>query len=137
MIKIIYGPKGSGKTGAIIDDANRYVDDCSGEVVFLTDTDKYMHQINYNIRLINVKDYDVETELGLSGFIRGIIAGNHDVKRIYIDGIHRMTRTSFDELQAMFEALELHSKKHGVDMVLTASIDTLPEYMQKFDKVRA
>jgi len=137
MIKIIYGPKGSGKTGLIIDDANEYVKNCSGEVVFLTDTDKYMHKINYNIRLINVVDYDVQTELGLSGFIRGIIAGNHDVKRIYIDGIHRMTKTPLDKLQATIRALQMHSDKYDVDIVLTASVDELPEFMQNYEKVKA
>ena len=137
MIKLIYGAKGSGKTNLIISDANNYVGECDGEVVFLTDTDKYMHKVNYKIRLININDYDVRTELGLSGFVRGIVACNHDVKRIYIDGIHRMTNKSLPELQNSFEALSNHSEKYNIDFVLTASTDVLPEFMNKFEKVKA
>lgn len=137
MVKLIYGAKGSGKTNLIIQDANNYVKECDGEVVFLTDTDKYLHKINYNIRLVNVNDYDIETELGLSGFIRGIIAGNNDVKKIYLDGIHRMTKKNLTELKDTFQAISNHSAKYGVDFVLTASTDVLPDFLEKFDKVKA
>ena len=137
MIKLIYGAKGSGKTNLIIADANDYVEVCDGEVVFLTDTDKYLHKINYNVRLVNVKDYDVMTELGLSGFIRGIIAGNHDVKRMYVDGIHRMTKKELSELKDTFDALDAQSTKYGVDFVLTASTNDLPDFLNKYDKVKA
>ena len=137
MIKIIYGAKGSGKTNLIIEDANSYVRECDGEVVFLTDTDKYMHKINYNVRLINVTDYDIVTELGLSGFVRGIIAGNNDVKRIYVDGVHRMTRTPLENLESTFAAFEYYAKKHEVELVFTASADTLPDFFNKYTLVKA
>lgn len=133
MIKLIYGAKGSGKTGKIVDVANQNVETCDGEIVFLTDTEKYLHRLNYNIRLINVKDYDICTSLGLSGFIRGIIAGNHDVACIYIDGVHRMTNSSIFELRELFLGLKAHSDKHGVNIVCTVSTNELPDFMSEFE----
>lgn len=136
MVKLIYGAKGSGKTGKIVDLANQNVESCDGELVFLTDTEKYMHRLNYNIRLINVKDYDVCTSLGLSGFIRGIIAGNHDVSCIYIDGIHRMTNSSIFELEDLFLSLKKYADKYNITVICTVSTDTLPEFMHDFESFK-
>lgn len=132
MIKLLYGAKGSGKTGRIVDLANQTAQNCDGEVVFLTDTEKYLHRLNYNVRLINVCDYDICTVLGLSGFIRGIIAGNHDVTDIFIDGVHRMTNTDVGNLGELFASLEKYANKHDVNIVCTVSTDTLPEFLTKY-----
>lgn len=137
MITLIYGAKGSGKTNQIIQSANDLVAKCDGELVFLTDTDKYRFSINYNVRLINVTDYDVASAAELSGFIRGIVAGNADVTHIYVDGVHRMTKTSFAEMEAFFAELGKISTEHKVDLVLTVSSAELPAYMQQFDVVHA
>lgn len=137
MIKLIYGAKGSGKTGKIVDIANQDVETCDGELVFLTDTEKYLHRLNYNIRLINVTEYDICSALGLIGFIRGIIAGNHDISCIYIDGVHRMTNLSIAELKDFFSGLKKHSSKHGVNIVCTVSTDKLPDFMSEFESEKA
>lgn len=132
MIKLIYGAKGSGKTGRIVELANQTAQNCDGEVVFLTDTEKYMHRLNYSVRLINVCEYDICTVLGLSGFIRGIIAGNHDVSVIFIDGVHRMTNTSVADLGELFDSLEKYADKHNVTIVCTVSTDVLPDFLTKY-----
>lgn len=137
MIKLIYGAKGSGKTGKIVDVANEEVKTCDGEIVFLTDTEKYLHRLNYNIRLINVTEYDICTSLGLSGFIRGLIAGNHDISCIYIDGVHRMTNQNISDLKEFFYGLKKHSEKHGVNIVSTVSVDVLPDYLSVFESEKA
>ena len=43
MIKIIYGPKGTGKTKAIIECANGAVEKAKGHVIFITDTNGKIH----------------------------------------------------------------------------------------------
>lgn len=136
MIKLLYGAKGSGKTGKIVELANETVANCDGEVVFLTDSEKYVHKLNYNVRLINVTDYDIRTILGLSGFVRGIIAGNHDVSDIFIDGVHRMTNTSVNDLQELFTSLEAHANKLNVNIICTISTDILPAYLAGYQSVK-
>ena len=76
MIHIIFGSKGTGKTKRIIDTANTDAINSSGEVVFITDTNRYMYDLKYKVRFINIEEYEIQTELGLLGFIRGVLAGN-------------------------------------------------------------
>ena len=132
MIRLIYGAKGTGKTGQIIEEANDFAKQCEGALVFLTDTDKYTYKINYNIRLINVYEYDVHSATELSGFIRGVIASNADIMRIYIDGVNRMTRKTYTDLEDFFAELDKISSAHTVELVLTVSAEELPAYMQGF-----
>lgn len=39
-----------------------------------------MYDIKYQIRFINTEDNHIFTEEALLGFIKGLIAGNHDIK---------------------------------------------------------
>ena len=52
-MQIIYGPKGTGKTKAIIDKANLALDEAKGNVLFLTDTKRYTINLNHNIKFID------------------------------------------------------------------------------------
>lgn len=132
MLRLIYGAKGTGKTGAMIEEANDFATQCEGAIVFLTDTDKYTYKINYNIRLVNVYEYDIHSDVELSGFIRGMIASNADIMRIYIDGAHRMTHRTYPELQDFFAELDKISTAHNVQLVLTISTEDLPDYMRQY-----
>ena len=132
MLRLIYGAKGTGKTGTMITEANEFAVQCDGAVAFLTDTDKYTYKVNYNIRLINVYEYDIHSSTELSGFIRGIIASNADVMRIYIDGVNRMTHLQYDDLKDFFAELDKISTAHNVELVLTISAEALPDYMQGY-----
>ena len=62
MIKIICGPKGSGKTKRIIDAANAAVADAKGHLIFITDTKRYMYDLKRDVRFIDVTDYAVAGE---------------------------------------------------------------------------
>ena len=137
MLRLIYGAKGTGKTGKMIKEANDFATKCEGALVFLTDTDKYTYKINYNIRLINVYEYDVHADIELSGFIRGVVASNADTERIYIDGVNRMTRKTYDQLQDFFAELDKISTAHNVELVLTISAEDLPAYMQGYTLMHA
>ena len=104
-MKIIYGPKGTGKTKIIIDMANEVVDSAKGHVVFITDTKRYTFDLKYLIRFIDTKDFAVEGESGFRGFIKGIVAANADNEYVFIDGIARITEKPLAELSNIFGAL--------------------------------
>lgn len=137
MIRLIYGSKGSGKTGMIIDETNQLAKTCDGELVFLTDSDKYTYKIDYNVRLVNVSKYDVASDIELSGFVRGIIAGNADISHIFIDGVHRMTKLGFVEMKDFFAEMDKISTAHDVQLVFTISSEELPDYMSAYQTVHA
>lgn len=134
MIKIIYGAKGSGKTKKIIDTANQDALNSKGDVVFLADTNRYMYDLKRNVRFVNITEYEIQTELGLLGFIRGMLAGNTDITTVYIDGAHRMANRDIVDMVWFYNKLEALSDKNNTDFVLTVSADEkdLPDFIKKY-----
>lgn len=134
MINLIYGEKGTGKTKMIIDQANDMSVKAKGEVVFITDSDQYMFSLSHKIRLIQSAEYHIETELGLLGFIRGLVAGNTDIQYIYIDGAARMTKKKVEEMEEFYCGLEKVTNHFGLNIILTvsASKEKLPDFMKKY-----
>lgn len=134
MIHLIYGAKGSGKTKKIIDMANAGIDTATGDIVFITDTNRYMYDIKYQIRFVNTEDNHIFTEEALLGFIKGLIAGNHDIKTIYIDGAHRIAKKDVDAMADFYAELETIAERQDVEFVLCVSKneEELPDFLRKY-----
>ena len=132
-MKIIYGPKGTGKTKAIIDGANEALAQAKGHVVFITDTNRYSYDLKYQIRLLDATQFAIQGVDGLRGFIKGIVAASGDNEYIFIDGIARIAGKPLGELETIFNAVEKLEKDFGVKFVLTVSADKedLPEFVLK------
>lgn len=125
MIKFITGAKGTGKTKIIIDMANDNVETAKGDIVFVTDTDRYMYSLNYRVRMVNAKqlkkgDSPVSEE-ALIGFLKGLLAGNHDIETLYIDGAHRMLGKTVFEMKDFFDDLREIAKNTDTKFVVTVS----------------
>lgn len=129
MISVIYGKKGSGKTKRIIDAANEAADNASGLILFLTDDDQSLG-IKPSIRFVNISDYDVKSEEEFIGFVKGMLATNFDIQKVYVDGISRLLDLPADDIKPVFEVLEKFAK--DVDFVTTVSADELPGYLKKY-----
>lgn len=134
MIKIICGPKGAGKTKQIIQAANANAATAKGLSVFVTDTKRYMYDIVRDVRFIDVTDYMVAGEDALCGFIKGVVAGNHDNENIYIDGIARIAGKQLKDMAATFYMLEKISNDSGLIFTITCSCDKaeLPDFIAKY-----
>lgn len=132
MIELIYGAKGSGKTQRIIDHANEKAASAKGNVVFVSDKDKYSLSIGSDVRFIVTADYKICCRECLFGFLSGIVAGNADTCHILIDGIARITGEQPEQMEAFLKALEDLSAAHKVDFTLTVSTDVLPKFMMRY-----
>jgi len=139
MIKLITGAKGTGKTKIIIDMANDNVETAKGDIVFLTDTDRYMYSLRYQVRVINVCNFLKNgegpiSEDSLVGFIKGILAGNHDIETLYIDGAHRMLKKTVAEMEGFFGAIYSIGKDTETKFVITVSEDEdkFPEFLNQY-----
>lgn len=137
MIKFITGAKGTGKTKVIIDMANDNVETAKGDIVFVTDTDRYMYSIRYQVRVVNAKqlkkgDAPISEE-ALIGFIKGLLAGNHDIETLYIDGAHRMLDKTVFEMEDFFDDIREVAKNTDTQFVITVSEneDSFPEFLRK------
>ncbi len=135
-MKIIYGPKGTGKTKAIIDSANAVVEEAKGHVIFITDTKRYSPDIKLQIRFVDVSGFEIQGEDGFRGFLKGIVAANGDNEYIYVDGIARITGKSLNELSSIFGAMENLEADYGVKFVVTCSAakEDLPDFVVKHVK---
>ena len=134
MIKLIYGPKGAGKTKQLIDAANANAESAKGLSVFITDTKRYMYDLKREVRFIDVKDWTVVGEDALCGFVKGIAACNSDHEFIYIDGIARITGKELKDLAGIFYMLDKISAENEITIVLTCSCaeEELPDFVKKY-----
>ena len=134
MIKVIYGSKGTGKTKMLIDAANSAVATAKGHLIFITDTKRYMYDLERDVRFIDVSDYDVAGEAALCGFVKGVIAGNNDNEYVYLDGAVRIAGKPVSELAAFFYMLEKVSETNNLTITVTvsASKEELPDFVAKY-----
>ena len=133
MLRILYGAKGSGKTQKLIAEANEMIGKSSGSLVFLTYTDRYKFDLNYNIRLINVENFGVGSEEQLAGFVKGILASNSDIDMLYIDGAHRITGKAIEDMALFYEEIAKASQNSAVEIVVSVSSDVLPSFLTSYE----
>ena len=134
MIKVIYGAKGTGKTKLMIDAANAAVADAKGHLIYITDSKRYMYDLEREVRFIDTSEYDIAGEAALCGFIKGVIAGNHDNEYVFIDGVVRIAGKPVQEMAAFFYMLEKVSKTNGVTITVSVSAakEELPDFVSKY-----
>ena len=134
MIKLVYGPKGTGKTKQLIEAANSHVLEAKGLSVFITDTKRYMYDLKRDIRFVDVKDWNISGEEALCGFVKGIAAGNHDYEYVYIDGIARIAGKELKDLAGIFYMLDKVSSDNGITVTITCSAtkEELPDFIAKY-----
>ena len=132
-MKIIYGPKGTGKTQIAVDGANAAAETAKGHVLYVADTAKNMYDLKHAVRFIDVSKFDIKGEDGLRGFLKGLVAANADNEVIYIDSIKRITKTELKDLGNIFAAMEVLENDFDVEFVLTCSgdKDSLPSFIAK------
>ena len=132
-MKIFYGPKGSGKTKAIIDNANAVAEQAKGHVVYVTDNSRYSYELKLPIRFLDASSFAIQGSDGLRGFLKGIVAANGDNEYVFVDGIARIAGKELKDLGNVFEALEKLEKDFGVNFVLTISAakEDLPDFVLK------
>ena len=134
MIKIIYGAKGTGKTKMMIDAANAAVAEAKGHMIFITDNKRGMYDLAREIRFIDTSEYDVAGEAALCGFIKGVIAGNHDNEYVFIDGVVRIAGKPVQEMAAFFYMLDKVSKTNNlvITVCVSAAKEDLPDFVSKY-----
>ena len=129
MISVIYGAKGSGKTKRIIDAANLAANSVTGQVIFITDNSDSLG-IAASVRFINLAEFGVKSEAEFIGFLKGMLATNFDIQKVFIDGMGRFLGKSAEELKAVFQTIEHEADK--ADFIATVSTDELPAFLKKY-----
>ena len=128
MIKLIYGPKGFGKTKIIMDDVDAAAKQAKGNVVFITDKKICSVSIDLNVRCVYTEEYGINSADSFTGFIMGLIAGNSDIEYIFIDGVLRIANCGLGDLEPLFADLKKYNDVK-VEMTVSAEKKDLSKFM--------
>ena len=89
MIQIIMGLKGSGKTKKLIDSIKDAVVNAHGDVVCIEYGQKLTYDLPHKVRLVDSKEYGINSSEMLKGFLSGLHAGNFDITHVFIDNLYK------------------------------------------------
>lgn len=128
MLKLIIGVKGTGKTKTLIDMVNGALEVTKGDVVCVEKGTKLRYDIKPSARLIDVDEYMVWDAQSLYGFIAGILASNHDVTDLFVDGTLKICNQDVAAFEKLAGELSKLISKSNVNLTMTVSMaeDDLP-----------
>ena len=134
MVYLIIGKKGTGKTKKLVKLAQDALHQATGQIVFIDDDKRCMSELNYKIRFINTKEVELYSADELFGFIAGMIAGNYDTQKIFIDGLYNITNLTNDTIEDFLKKLDKMCSKNDIDIYINVSTtsDKLPETTHKY-----
>ena len=123
MIQVIMGLKGSGKTKKMIASINEALASANGDVVCIEYGKKLTYDINYRVRLVDSKEYGINSLDMLKGFLSGLHAGNFDITNVYVDNLYKTIGAD----RAMGEAFILwcaeFAQANNMNITITVSDD--------------
>ncbi len=133
MIKLITGKKGTGKTKIIIEMMNEAVKSTNGNLVCIEKGSNLRTQISYKIRWCDTEYFKVSGYESFYGFIAGMLAGNYDIKEIFVDGIIKIGGTDFDKFGEMLEKIsQLSGEETTIIFTVSADESELPASVKKY-----
>lgn len=133
MVKIITGNKGSGKTKVLIDMINAASKDTDGYVVCIDKSDKLRYDIGHSVRIVETDVYRIYSYEAFFGLVAGLVAGNYDIKSIFVDSILKVGGADFEALSALLAKIDKLTGEE-VEVVFTVSADKvdLPESVLQY-----
>ena len=130
MVNVLTGPKGSGKTQQMIELANQAAKVSNGNVVLIKKSHRDTYSVDFSIRAICMADYkDIKTIDEFKGFLYGMVAGNHDIESIFIDGVLKQADISISTLPVFLDLLKKISKENNIEFYISisASLNEMPD----------
>lgn len=134
MIQALVGGKGTGKTKTLVSMANKALSNSKGEIVFISGEKRTMIELNHQIRLINLRDFEIKDLKMFYGFLNGIIAQNYDVERVYIDGLLEFIKEDGDGLGEFFDDVKSISNKFNINFIISMNGDprSVPAFLKEY-----
>lgn len=135
MLKLIIGVKGTGKTKVLIDMVNGALAVTKGDVVCIEKGAQLRFDIKPAVRLVDSDEYFINDASALYGFIAGMLASNHDVTDLFVDGTLRICQRDMVAFEDLLKKLEALLKKIDVNITMTVSMpaeeltDTIRKYV--------
>lgn len=136
MIKLLVGLKGSKKTNRMIESANEAIGNAEGSIIFINKNHRLMYDLKHKIRVICMEDYPkiINTDEYI-GFIYGIVSGDHDIEKIYIDSVLKHAEINLEDIPSFLDRLESISKEYKIEFTvsLSAEVSDLGSAADKYE----
>ena len=135
MLKLIIGVKGTGKTKVLIDMVNSALAATMGDVVCIEKGAQLRFDIKPAVRLVDSDEYFINDASALYGFIAGMLASNHDVTDLFVDGTLRICQRDMAAFEELLKKLDALLEKSDVNVTMTVSMpaeevnDTIRKYI--------
>ncbi|MEG2104372.1 MAG: ATP-binding protein [Oscillospiraceae bacterium] len=124
MVKLIMGPKGTGKTKSLVELVKHAVAEENGSVVCLEKDKNLTYDIPYTARLIHAGDYDFGSFDFFKGFISGLHAANYDITHVFIDNFFKMLdEPDMDKVADLLDKLDVFGAKENINFTISATAD--------------
>ena len=123
MIHVIMGLKGSGKTKKLIDAINAAVAEANGDVVCIEYGKALTYDVTYKVRLVDSKEYGIQSAEMLKGFLSGLHAGNFDITNVYIDNLYKTIGTDRAAGEAFILWCAAFAEANNMNITVTVSDD--------------
>ncbi|MGN1135473.1 MAG: hypothetical protein ACI4SF_04570 [Oscillospiraceae bacterium] len=135
MVKIITGKKGTGKTKILIDMINDASKKSDGYVVCIDKSEKLRYDIPTNVRIVDTDANNIYSFEAFYGLVAGLVAGNYDIKEIFVDSILKVGGADFEALGAVLNKIDkLTASDVSVTFTVSAELADLPESVSKYAK---
>jgi len=126
MVNFMAGFKGEGKTRRIIEMANEREKIAAGNLVFIDDDKRHIHDLHRNIRFVEANVGALESYREFVSFVWGMLTQNSDIEHIYVDGLTNIIvygAVNNDTLPLFLEQLEKVSEEYEVDFTISMHYD--------------
>ena len=124
MVRLIMGANGAGKTKQLIDLIHSAVESENGSVVCIEPGADMTFDIKSSVRLVNAKEYDLNSFECLRGFISGLYAGNYDISHVYVDNLCKIVHSEdFAAVEKFLHWLDKFSDANTVKFTVTLTAD--------------
>ena len=124
MVRLIMGANGAGKTKQLIDLIHSAVESENGSVVCIEPGADMTFDIKSSVRLVNGKEYNLNSFECLRGFISGLYAGNYDISHVYVDNLCKIVHSEdFTAVEKFLCWLDKFSDANTVKFTVTLTAD--------------
>ena len=123
MIHVIMGLKGSGKTKKLIEGIHAALASAQGDVVCIEHGQKLTYDLPHKVRLVDSKEYGIDTPDKLKGLLCGLHAGNFDITNVYIDNLYKTIGTDRAAGEEFLLWCAEFAKVNNMEITVTVSDD--------------
>ena len=107
----------------------------NGDIICIEKCMKLTYEVNHKVRLVDAERYNINGYDMFYGFVAGVLAGNYDIKDVFVDGILKIGGRDYDALGSLFEKLDkLTGDEATVVFTVSADDSELPASVKQFIK---